>query len=163
LKRKASKSPPRETQGDELTLIRKLADMLNATGLTDIELEKGAMRIRVSKNASAAATTVFANAPAAPQAVATAATVSVVKAGRPKDHPSNLKSPMVGTAYLTPSPGAPPFAAVGTTVKQGQTVLIIEAMKTMNQIPAHASGTITEILIDNGKPVEFDQVLMVIE
>jgi acetyl-CoA carboxylase biotin carboxyl carrier protein len=162
LKRKASKTAPRETQGDELTIIRKLADMLNVTGLTDIELEKGSMRIRVSKTASAAATTVFASAPAAPQAIAPSAPPAA-QTGRPKDHPSNLKSPMVGTAYLTPSPGALPFAAVGTTVKQGQTVLIIEAMKTMNQIPAHASGTITEILVTNGKPVEFDQVLMVIE
>ncbi len=162
VKRKTTKSAPRAAPSDELALIRKMADMLNATGLTEIELDQGTTRIRVSKSAPAAATYV-AGPPASHPFPAPTAAPTAPAAGRSKDDPANLKSPMVGTAYLTPSPGAPNFANVGDSVKQGQTVLIIEAMKTMNQIPAHVSGTVTEILIENGKPVEFGQVLMVIE
>ncbi len=161
--KKTVKSNPPEKEFDSLQLIRKLADLLNATGLTEIELEKSGHRIRVSKAVVTTQTLV------APQqmspALATAPNAATSsQAGAPSvDHANNLKSPMVGTAYLAPSPGAPDFAKVGDSVKQGQTLLIIEAMKTMNQIQSHKSGKVTHILIESGQPVEFGETLLVIE
>ncbi|PWC40676.1 acetyl-CoA carboxylase biotin carboxyl carrier protein [Azospirillum sp. TSO22-1] len=140
-------------------LIRKLADLLRETGLNEIEFAEGDKSLRVSRGAPAAsAHVVHAAVPAAVVAAAPAATP--VKGAA---HPGALTSPMVGTAYLAPEPGAGPFVKVGDTVKAGQTVLIIEAMKVMNPIKAPRGGTVTEVAITDGQPVEFGEVLLVIE
>jgi acetyl-CoA carboxylase biotin carboxyl carrier protein len=139
-------------------LVRELAAMLNDTGLSEIEVEDGERKIRVSRTMTAVAAPFAAAAvAAAPAPIAAADTASA-----PAIAANALKSPMVGTAYLTPDPEAAPFVAVGQTVKAGDTVLIIEAMKVMNPIIAPNSGTVTEIYIESGQPVEFDQPLMVI-
>ncbi len=150
-------------QSPELTLISSLADILNNSGLNEIELEQKGVRVRVSKGIAAVAHAV-PHAVAAPTHVPAAAAPAMAAAAAPAgDAPGAVKSPMVGTAYLAAAPGAAPFVTVGAQVKQGQTVLIIEAMKTMNQIPAPKSGTVTSILVENGQPVEFGEAMMVIE
>jgi acetyl-CoA carboxylase biotin carboxyl carrier protein len=153
-----AKATPRSA---ELTLVDNLADILNSTGLTEIELEQKGVRVRVSK-------TVVMQAQAAAPAMAVAAAVpaaatAVAMAEPAKDQAGGVKSPMVGTVYMASGPDVAPFVAVGATVKQGQTLLIIEAMKTMNQIPAPRSGKVTQINVENGQPVEYGEVLMVIE
>ncbi len=143
--------------------IRDLADILNDTDLTDIEIEHGDLRIRVSRNVTvqAAATVYPAAAPVAAAAPAAApAAAETTKAELAKNA---VPSPMVGTAYLAPAPGARNFIEVGTQVKEGQTLLIIEAMKTMNQIPAPRAGTVKAILIEDAQPVEYNEPLVVIE
>ena len=142
--------------------IRDLANILNETDLTDIEVEHGELRIRVSRNVTVqAAATVMQAAPVAVAApVAAAVAAEPTKAELSKNA---VPSPMVGTAYLAPAPGARNFIEVGTQVKEGQTLLIIEAMKTMNQIPAPRAGTVKAILIDDAQPVEFGEPLVVIE
>jgi acetyl-CoA carboxylase biotin carboxyl carrier protein len=152
-----------ERRSPELTLIDNLADILNSTGLTEIELEQKGVRVRVSKSMMANVQTMAPAPMAAPAAVAAPAAAVPAKVEHAGDHPGGVKSPMVGTAYLASGPDAAPFVAIGTTVKQGQTLLIIEAMKTMNQIPSPRSGKVTQILVDNGQPVEFGEILMVIE
>lgn len=142
----------------DTALVRELAAMLNDTGLSEIEVEDGERKIRVSRTMTAAATQ-FAPAPAAAPTQAAAHT----EAPKAATAANALKSPMVGTAYLTPDPEAPPFVAVGQAVKAGDTVLIIEAMKVMNPIIATSAGTVTAIYVESGQPVEFDQPLMVIE
>jgi acetyl-CoA carboxylase biotin carboxyl carrier protein len=137
-------------------LIRKLAELLQQTGLTEIEYENGPQRIRVNKQMLAAAAAV---APAASAPVA-AAPAKAASDGPPV---GAVTSPMVGTVYLAPEPGANPYVKVGDRVSKGQTLLIIEAMKVMNQIPATAGGTVREILISDGGPVEYGEVLMVID
>ena len=144
----------------ELNLINDLAAILNATGLSEIELEQKGIRVKVSRSIVAH---VQAAAPAALAHAAAPVAATPAKPQSPADNPGAVKSPMVGTAYLSSSPESPPFIAVGATVKEGQTVLIIEAMKTMNQIPAPRSGKVTQILVGNSQPVEFGEVLMVIE
>ncbi|WP_431859282.1 acetyl-CoA carboxylase biotin carboxyl carrier protein [Azospirillum sp.] len=139
-------------------LIRKLADLLRETGLNEIEFAEGDKSLRVSRGAPATSAHVVHTA--APAAVAAAPAATPVKGAA---HPGALTSPMVGTAYLAPEPGAAPFAKVGDTVKAGQTVLIIEAMKVMNPIKAPRGGTVTEVAITDGQPVEFGEVLLVIE
>lgn len=158
---KSTASPVR--QSPELALISSLADILNNTGLNEIELEQKGVRVRVSKGVAAVAHA-LPHAVAAP-AHAPAPAVAAAPPPPPAsaESPGAVKSPMVGTAYLASAPGSAPFVTVGAQVKQGQTVLIIEAMKTMNQIPAPKSGTVTSILIENGQPVEFGEALMVIE
>ncbi len=148
--------------------IRTLAEILNETGLTEIEISEGDARIRVARTVALhqAATVVGAPAaaPAAPPApAATAANDAVAAAPDPAAHPGAVRSPMVGIAYLTPEPGAAPFAALGGPVAAGQTILLIEAMKTFNQIKAPRAGTLTAILVASGSPVEFGEVLAVIE
>lgn len=150
------------------TLIRKLAELLSETGLNEIEIEHETLRLRLSRTpASVNAVVQTAPAPlAAPALTAAPAAVSTREpspASSPATHAGSLKSPMVGTAYLAPEPDKPPFVSVGDIVKAGQTVLIIEAMKTMNQIPAHKDGRISAILIENAQPVEFGEPLIVIE
>jgi acetyl-CoA carboxylase biotin carboxyl carrier protein len=142
--------------------IRELAELLVETNLSEIEWSDGTIRIRVARGVASTAVAVTpavatAAAPAAAASVATAAEDDVSK------HPGALKSPMVGTAYVAPEPGAAPFVRVGDNVREGQTVMIVEAMKTMNAIPAHRSGKVTRILVENQQPVEFGQVLMLIE
>ncbi|MCD7108775.1 acetyl-CoA carboxylase biotin carboxyl carrier protein [Rhizobium sp. DKSPLA3] len=145
--------------GIDQALIRDLANILNETDLTEIEIEQEDLRIRVSR----AGTPQYVSAPvpaAAPVAVAAAAAAPEAAARTSKNA---LTAPMVGTAYLSPAPGSRPFVEVGATVKEGQTVLIIEAMKTMNQIPAPRSGKVVEILVEDGAPVEYGEALVVIE
>ena len=143
-------------------LIRQLADMLTDTGLTEIEVEDGDRKIRVARHASPAGQAV-AYAPAPAAAAPAAAPAAAAPAAEPAAVAANaLRSPMVGTAYLSSEPGADPFIKVGDKVKAGQTLLIIEAMKVMNPIAAAADGTVQQILIENAQPVEFDQPLVVV-
>jgi acetyl-CoA carboxylase biotin carboxyl carrier protein len=141
-------------------LVRRLAAILNDTGLTEIEVERGDLRIKVARNLGGAVAQVYAAAPA-PVAAAPVAP-SAPAAGAPEHSGEAVKSPMVGTVYLQPEPGAPPFVRVGDTVAEGQTLLIIEAMKTMNPIPSPRAGRIVEMLVGDGQPVEFGEPLVVI-
>ena len=151
----------KEKAGVESTLIRELAEVLNETGLSEIEVEREGLRLRVARQmtiAAVAGPAHYAHAPVAPGAAPAPA--------KPADvaiHPGTVKSPMVGTAYRAAEPGAAAFVEVGTRVAQGQTLLIIEAMKTMNHIPAPRAGTVVQVFIDNGQPVEFGEPLVVIE
>jgi acetyl-CoA carboxylase biotin carboxyl carrier protein len=150
-------------------LVRQLAELLDTTRLTEIEVQDGDRRIRVARTVSmaAAAPVALAAAPAAmPAAAPAAAAASPAPApalASPAEHPGTVRSPMVGTCYLSPEPGAAPFIAPGKTVAAGDTLLIVEAMKVMNPIVAAKAGRITQILVENGQPVEFDQPLVVIE
>ncbi|MEC8177616.1 MAG: acetyl-CoA carboxylase biotin carboxyl carrier protein [Pseudomonadota bacterium] len=154
-------------------VIKDLAELLNATGLTEIEIESGGMRIKVARSGGHAATAYVpapppvetpVAAPAAAQASTEAAASSEsAPAEDPASHPGAVKSPMVGTAYLSPEPGTAAFIKVGDTVSEGQTLLIVEAMKTMNPIIAPRAGKITQIIVQNEQPVEFDQPLVIIE
>ena len=144
----------------DVDLVRQLAEMLGETGLSEIEVEDGDRKIKVSRTMTAAAAAPVHYAPAAPVVTAPAATVEAAPAA--DVHANATKSPMVGTAYLAPEPDAAPFAAIGSTISVGDTVLIIEAMKVMNPITATTSGTLKAVLVENGQPVEFDQPLFVI-
>jgi acetyl-CoA carboxylase biotin carboxyl carrier protein len=142
-------------------LIRELARLLDETGLTEIEFERDGLRVRVARQAQAA----VAAAPARTAALDTPGTAFATD-GAPIDpakHPGAVTSPMVGTAYVGAEPGARPFVEVGSRVRAGETLLIIEAMKTMNQIPAPRAGTVLQVLIEDGQPVEFGEPLMIIE
>ncbi|MEQ8824994.1 MAG: acetyl-CoA carboxylase biotin carboxyl carrier protein [Filomicrobium sp.] len=148
---------------NESQVIRELADLLNETGLSEIEIEKSGLRVRVARQLNVTASAVAAPTAAAP-APATAAPAPADPTGADAArHPGALKSPMVGTAYRSPEPGASPFIEVGSRVNEGDTVLIIEAMKTMNSIPAPKAGTVSAILFENGQPVEFGEPLIIIE
>ncbi len=143
--------------------VRTMAKLLEESGLTEMEYSEGERRIRLSRAAPVAAPAAYAM-PAAPVAVAAApVAAAAAPAASPAQHPGALKSPMVGTAYAASEPGGTPFVKVGDTVKAGQTVLIIEAMKVMNPIKAAKGGTVTEILISDAQPVEFGQPLLIIE
>ena len=148
-------------KSDDSALIRELALLLDETSLTEIEIERAGLRVRVARNISVAAAMPANYLPAASAAAAVAA-VPAAAADIAK-HPGVVPSPMVGTAYWSPEPGAKPFIEVGSKVSAGQTLLIIEAMKTMNQIPSPRAGTVTQILIEDGQPVEFGEPLMIIE
>jgi acetyl-CoA carboxylase biotin carboxyl carrier protein len=142
-------------------LVRELAELLNDTGLSEIEVEDGDRKIKVCRNIQAVAAPVAVAAPAAPFTPAAPVPSAEVA---PAAAPANaVKSPMVGTAYLTPEPGAAPFVSVGDKVSAGDTLLIVEAMKVMNPITAPNGGTVKSIFVESGQPVEFDQPLMVIE
>lgn len=142
-------------------LVRELAEMLNDTGLSEIEVEDGDRKIRVSRTMTAIAAPMAAAPVAAAAPIAQAAPAHIAESA-PAVAANALKSPMVGTAYLTPEPDAAAFVSIGQQVKAGDTVMIIEAMKVMNPIVAPNSGTVTEIYVESGQPVEFDQPLMVI-
>ncbi|SMQ65046.1 biotin carboxyl carrier protein [Devosia lucknowensis] len=157
-------------------LIRAIAELLNKENLAEIEIEQDDLRVRVTRSYPTEAPVYapqpmqYMAPPAAPHAPATPSTPAgsapAAAASKSEDlasNPGTLTSPMVGTAYRSPEPGKPAFAEVGTKVSEGQTVLIIEAMKTMNQIPAHRSGTVTRILVDDAQPVEYGEPLVVIE
>ena len=150
------KTLPEFKSGDG-ALIRELAMLLDETGLTEIEIERAGLRVRVARNVSIAA-----SLPATPQPAISAPVVAAPVADVAK-HPGAVPSPMVGTAYWASEPGAKPFVEVGSRVSVGQTLLIIEAMKTMNQIPSPRAGTVTQILIEDGQPVEFGEPLVIIE
>ncbi len=145
-------------------LIRELAKLLDETGLSEIEIDRDGLRVRVARGGPNAATAA-AVAPPAAQAAAAVASAAAAKplTDDPVTHPGCVRSPMVGTAYLAPEPGTANFVEVGTRVAQGQTILIIEAMKTMNHIPAPKAGTVTRILVGNRQPVEFGEPLAIIE
>lgn len=151
--------------GIDQSLIRDLANILNETDLTEIEVEQNDMRIRVSR--AGTPQYVSAPVPAYPagmaQPVAASAGPVVSAAETARIAANTISAPMVGTAYLAPSPGARPFVEVGATVKEGQTIAIIEAMKTMNQIPSPRAGKVVEILVQDGSPVEYGEALIVIE
>jgi acetyl-CoA carboxylase biotin carboxyl carrier protein len=152
------------TMAVDSALVRELAELLAETGLTEIEVEDGTRKIRVARTLTAAPVAAAAYAPPAPVAAAAAsAPISATPAAAPAaDAAGTVKSPMVGTAYLSPEPGASNYISVGQTVKAGDTLLIVEAMKVMNAITAPASGTVTAILVASAQPVEYDQPLVVI-
>jgi acetyl-CoA carboxylase biotin carboxyl carrier protein len=168
---KMTKASPEADQ----ELIRAIAELLNEQNLAEIEIEREDLRVRVTRSfASPAphAAPVYVpqppatpHPPAAPQSVAPPGSAAHIAASADElaSNPGTLTSPMVGTAYLASEPGKPPFVTVGSKVSEGQTVLIIEAMKTMNQIPAHRSGTIARVLVEDTQPVEYGQPLVVIE
>jgi acetyl-CoA carboxylase biotin carboxyl carrier protein len=143
-------------------MIRELSALLEETGLSEIEIEQSGLRVRVARGGQ------FINAgpmaaPIPPASLVAPAGITSTAAPDPAKHPGLVASPMVGTAYLSPEPGARPFVEVGSKVRVGQTLLIIEAMKTMNQIPAPRAGTVIQILIEDGRPVEFGEPMMIIE
>jgi len=148
-----------KSAGTETKLVRELAKILNDTGLTEIEMEKGDLRLRVAKgtNAVAVAAPVAAAAPLAAAPIAAAPAEPTVAADE-----DAVKSPMVGTVYTRPSPDDDAFVSVGDSVKAGDTILLVEAMKTFNPIKAPASGKITKIMVEDGQPVEFGEALLVI-
>jgi acetyl-CoA carboxylase biotin carboxyl carrier protein len=144
-------------------LVRKLALLLEETGLTELEFEAGQQRIRVTRGTSVLTTSLVNSTPAPVQASAVSAPASASSA-IPEAPPHNaVLSPMVGTAYVAPEPGSPPFVSVGGKVAKGDTLLIIEAMKVMNPLHAQRAGTVVQIFVTDGMPVEFGQPLMVIE
>ena len=148
---------------DDSALIRELALLLDETSLTEIEIERAGMRVRVARNISIAAHMPAAVPVAAPALAAMPLAAPAAAAADLSKHPGVVPSPMVGTAYWAPEPGAKPFIEVGSKVSAGQTVLIIEAMKTMKQSPSPRAGTVTQILVEDGQPVEFGEPLVIIE
>ena len=157
--RQPDDKPAAKFTSDDSALIRELALLLDETSLTEIEIERAGLRVRVARNVSIAASMPanFQTAASAPAGAAPAVVADLAK------HPGVVPSPMVGTAYWASEPGAKPFIEVGTKVSVGQTLLIIEAMKTMNQIPSPRAGTVTQILVEDGQPVEFGEPLLIIE
>ncbi|MFN3509276.1 MAG: acetyl-CoA carboxylase biotin carboxyl carrier protein, partial [Allorhizobium sp.] len=152
--------------GIDQALIRDLANILNDTDLTEIEVEQDDLRIRVSRNGTPVPMQMPAynyQAPAAPAPAAAPSAAAAPAAPAGRDLSNAVTAPMVGTVYLSPAPGARPFVEVGSMVKEGQTLLIIEAMKTMNQIPSPKSGKVVEIVIDDASPVEYGEPLVIIE
>ncbi|PIT03732.1 acetyl-CoA carboxylase [Bradyrhizobium nitroreducens] len=147
---------------EDSALVRELALLLDETSLTEIEIERAGLRLRVARNLSVAATMPMPMA-AAPAALPVASAAPAAAGPDLSKHPGAVSSPMVGTAYWAPEPGAKPFIEVGTKVSVGQTLLIIEAMKTMNQIPSPRAGTVTQILVEDGQPVEYGEPLVIIE
>ena len=167
-----SKTPAPRLKNDaeiDTTLVRQLADILNDTSLTEIEVERGELRIRVAREIVAAPVMQYSAAPAqaahapAPAAAAPPAAMPSDPATIVAKQGEEVKSPMVGTVYLQASPEAPPFIAVGDKVKKGQTLLIVEAMKTMNPIQAPRDGVVVEVLVGDAQPVEFGEALVLLE
>lgn len=157
-KKKAEKSSSVDEE-----LIRDLAELLNSTGLTEIEIERKDLRVRVARGVAPLAVSAPAPPPTPVPPAAAAPSAPAASGSALSDNPGTVISPMVGTAYLAPEPGAAPFVEVGSTVREGQTVMIVEAMKTMNHIPSPRSGKVTEIMVEDGQPVEFGEPLVVIE
>jgi acetyl-CoA carboxylase biotin carboxyl carrier protein len=160
--RQLDDKPAVKFSSEDSALIRELALLLDETSLTEIEIERAGLRVRVARHISIAAAV-----PAQAASILPAQAVGVPAAATPAadfaNHPGVVPSPMVGTAYWAPEPGAKPFIEVGAKVSAGQTLLIIEAMKTMNQIPSPRAGTVTQILIEDGQPVEFGEPLVISE
>ena len=168
-----SKTPAPKLKNEaeiDTSLVRSLADILNDTDLTEIEVERGELRIRVAREVTMAAPVHYADAPAAAQPAPAAAAAAAAPASMPSDPATivarsgeEVKSPMVGTVYLQASPEAPPFCQPGDKVKKGQTLLIVEAMKTMNPIQAPRDGVVKEIMVGDAQPVEFGEPLVLLE
>ena len=157
-------APKPPTDQIDTRLVRKLADILTETNLSEIEVEHDGLKIRVAKTLTAAPMPIMAQAHAAPQPAPVAPAAPTTADAAPARAAGDLvKSPMVGSVYLQPQPGADPFVKIGDTVTAGQTLMIIEAMKTMNPIPATKAGKLVEILVEDGQPVEFGEPLAVIE
>ena len=160
-------SPKAPADPIDARLVRRLADILTETGLSEIEVEHSGLKIRVAKTLTAAPMQMMAHAPAPAPVAATpvhpAAAAPVAEAAPARASGDIVKSPMVGSVYLQPQPGADAFVKIGDSVAAGQTLMIIEAMKTMNPIPATKSGKLVEILVEDGQPVEFGEPLAVIE
>ena len=163
---------PNKDGVDNTALVRALADILDDAGLAELEYETTDLSVRLSRVTGAAAPVAAVAAPVAAAAPAgsptgsAAGSAAATASSAPADaasHPGAVTSPMVGTAYVAPEPDAPSFIEVGDTVKKGQTILIVEAMKVMNPITAPADGTVKQIMVTNGQPVEFGEVLVVIE
>ena len=154
---------PKASGTDDTALVKALADILDEAGLAELEYETADLSVRLSRVATTVAPVAAPAATAVPTAAAPAAAPATDPAGDPASHPGALTSPMVGTVYVAPEPDAPAFIAVGDTVRKGQTVLIVEAMKVMNPITAPTDGKVTQILVQNGQPVEFGEALVVIE
>jgi acetyl-CoA carboxylase biotin carboxyl carrier protein len=148
-------------------LVRELAALLEETGLTEIEIEHEGKRVRVARGVNLTTTLTTNGGQSEPRETAARAATDVRPPASRSDelvvHPGTVTSPMVGTAYRSPEPGSPPFVEIGTRVAAGQTLLIIEAMKTMNQIPSPRAGTVIAILVEDGQPVEYGEPLAVIE
>jgi acetyl-CoA carboxylase biotin carboxyl carrier protein len=165
----ATKSPTATQSEGDIAFVTRLAHLLEEAGVTEIEVEREGLKVRVARATAAAAPVVYAApqpAVAAPGPAAAAAPAAKAAPAAETDwskHPGAVTSPMVGTAYLSPQPGAAAFVKVGDTVKEDQTLLIVEAMKTMNPIPAPKSGTIVQIMVNDARPVEYGEVLMIIE
>ena len=155
-------SDNKEPMRVDTELVKKLAKMLDENELSEIEVEDNGRRIVVKRKLGGGAPAAYAPAPA-PAAPAPAPAPAPAADANPASHPGVVKSPMVGTAYLTAEPGAAPFVTVGARVKEGDTLVIIEAMKVMNPIPSPKSGVIKQILIQNAQPVEYEQPLAIIE
>jgi acetyl-CoA carboxylase biotin carboxyl carrier protein len=143
--------------------IRELTALLDELGLSEIEVEQDGQRVRVARHGTTAVFPVAARAEASPATVAVAGPSVVAGMIDASAHPGLVPSPMVGTAYRAPEPGAKPFVDIGSTVAAGDTLLIVEAMKTLNQIPSPRAGTVTQILFEDGQPVEFGEPLMIVE
>jgi acetyl-CoA carboxylase biotin carboxyl carrier protein len=171
--RKPQTANTKKSQGLDAGLVRELAKVLDDTGLTEIEVEYGELRLRLARTATLiqppAHTHVLHSAPAPASLPAPAAppAPAPAPAGPPAtdaaSHPGAVPSPMVGTAYLSPEPGAPPFIKVGDTVNAGQTLMVVEAMKTFNPIPAPRAGKVTAILVSDAQPVEYGEPLVILE
>ncbi len=147
----------------DVEMVRQLAELLSDTGLSEIEVEDGDRKIKVSRGGNTAPVHYAAAPVAAPATPVAPAAAPAAEAPAASEAPANaVKSPMVGTAYLAPEPDAAPFVSVGSKVAAGDTILIVEAMKVMNPITAPTGGTVTQMLVENGQPVEFDQPLFVI-
>ena len=158
---------PKKTASADTKLVRELAQILNETDLTEIELEKGTLKIRVAKGGGQVVQTVAAAAPVAAAPIATSSQPVAAPAAKTEKadagaHPGAVKSPMVGTVYTRPSPDADTFVSVGDKVKEGDTIVLVEAMKTFNPITAPKSGKIEEILVEDSQPVEFSEALFII-
>ena len=155
----------KKTQAIDPDLVRQLAKILDDTGLSEIEVEHGELRLRIARTLVAAAAPMHQHVVHAPAAAPVAAAPPPAVAAPVADasHPGAVPSPMVGTAYLSPEPGAPPFIKVGDTVTAGQTLMVVEAMKTFNPIPAPRAGKITAILVGDSHPVEYGEPLVILE
>ena len=148
----------------EQDLIRELAKLIDETGLGEIEVEREGVRVRVARQSvTQVLASTASHVPPIPAVAPAPAVTSAPLAADPAKHPGVVTSPMVGTAYRSPEPTAKPFVDIGSTVKAGDPLLIVEAMKTMNQIPAPRGGTVTQILFEDGHPVEYGEPLMIIE
>ena len=157
-------SPKAPADPIDARLVRKLADILTETGLTEIEVERDDLKIRVARHVTVTATVAAPEAAPAPIAAAPSAPAADAAPAAPARKAGDaVNSPMVGTVYLQPQPGAPAFVKVGDSVQSGQTLMIIEAMKTMNPIPAPRAGKVVEILVADAQPVEFGEALVIIE
>lgn len=168
MSRKPTRAHEKKAPAIDAQLVRELAAVLAETGLTEIEIERGELRLRLARTAQvsplvapAMQTHVIASAPVPAPAAAPA--LSAPPPASPADHPGAVPSPMVGTAYLAAEPGASPFIKVGDAVNAGQTLMVVEAMKTFNPIPAPRAGKVTAILVADGQPVEFGEPLVILE